>query len=57
MTDCFPVELSQKPFYQALGTPPERTKYIGYGGGHDVPKTEMIRETLAWLDKWLGAVR
>jgi serine/threonine protein kinase/predicted esterase len=50
----FPLELSQKPFFQMLGTPPDRKKYIVYEGGHDVPRPALIRETLAWLDKYLG---
>ena len=53
----FPVEISQKPFYRMLGTPAERKKYIVYEGGHDVPRTALITETLAWLDKYLGPTR
>lgn len=53
----FPVELAQKPFFQMLGTPSDRKKYIVYEGGHDVPRTALITETLAWLDKYLGPVR
>ena len=53
----FPVEISQKPFFQMLGTPAEHKKYIVYEGGHDVPRTALITETLAWLDKYLGTVR
>ncbi|MBC7673618.1 MAG: dienelactone hydrolase family protein, partial [Polaromonas sp.] len=53
----FPLELSQKPFYRTLGTAGERKKYIVYEGGHDVPRTELIKETLAWLDRWVGVVR
>jgi dienelactone hydrolase len=53
----FPVEISQKPFFRMLGTPPERKKYIVYEGGHDVPRTALITETLAWLDKYLGPAR
>jgi hypothetical protein len=53
----FPVEISQKPFFRMLGTPPEHKKYIVYEGGHDVPRTALIAETLAWLDKYLGPTR
>jgi dienelactone hydrolase len=53
----FPVELSQKPFFQMLGTPGEHKKYKVYEGGHDVPRTALITETLAWLDKYLGPAR
>jgi hypothetical protein len=27
-----------------------------YEGGHDVPRTELIKESLAWLDTYLGPV-
>ena len=53
----FPLELAQKPFFEQLGTPADRKKYIVYEGGHDVPRTALIKETLAWLDKYLGEVR
>ncbi len=52
----FPVELSQKPFFDKLGTATDHKKYLVYEGGHDVPRTELIKETLAWLDKYLGPV-
>jgi len=26
-------------------------------GGHLVPKSELIKESLAWFDKYLGAVK
>jgi dienelactone hydrolase len=53
----FPVETAQKPFFDFLGTPAEHKKWIVYEGGHDVPRTDLIRESLAWLDKYLGPVR
>ena len=53
----FPVELAQKPFFERLGTPADQKKYLVYEGGHDVPRTELIKETLAWLDRYLGPVR
>ena len=49
--------LEQKPFFERLGTPADRKKYLVYEGGHDVPRTELIKETLAWLDKYLSPVR
>jgi hypothetical protein len=30
---------------------------IVYEGGHDVPRTQLIMETLRWLDTHLGPVR
>jgi eukaryotic-like serine/threonine-protein kinase len=52
----FPVESSQKPMFRLLGTPPGEKKMLVYPSGHLVPSTEFIKETLAWLDTYLGAV-
>ena len=53
----FPVETSQKPMFQFLGTPPDHKKMIVYASGHVVPPTEFYKETLAWLDNYLGPVQ
>ncbi len=52
----FPVETAQKPFFDLLGTPPEHKRLYISEGGHDVPRTELIKETLNWLDRYLGPV-
>ena len=52
----FPVETSQKPMFELLGTPPEHKKRMTFTGGHSVPRVEMIRETLAWWNRYLGPV-
>ncbi len=43
----FPPETSQRPMFELLGTPPEHKKRLIFPGGHSVPRTEMIRESLA----------
>ncbi len=53
----FPRETAQEPFFRFLGTPPTDKRYIVYEGGHDVPRTQLIKETLAWYDHYLGPVR
>jgi predicted esterase len=53
----FPSETAQKPFYQFLGVREPDKRWILYEGGHDVPRTELIKESLAWLDKYLGPVK
>jgi len=55
--DYFPVETSQKPFFRRLGTPDEDKRYVLFAGGHMLPRTQLITESLAWLDKYLGPVR
>lgn len=53
----FPVETSQMPMYNFLGTPKEHKKIIVYDAGHLVPRTEFVKETLQWFDKYLGVVK
>ncbi len=53
----FPVETSQKPMFDFLGTPKENKKMIIYESGHLVPRTDFVKETLLWYDKYLGPVK
>jgi DNA-binding winged helix-turn-helix (wHTH) protein len=50
----FPLETAQKPFYRLLGTPQANKKMIVYSSAHLVPRVEFMKETLAWLDEYLG---
>jgi dienelactone hydrolase len=52
----FPAETSQRPLFELLGTPDEHKRRVVYPGGHSVPRPEMMRESLAWLDTYLGPV-
>ncbi|MBI3696421.1 MAG: protein kinase [Acidobacteria bacterium] len=53
----FPIETSQKPLFRLLGTPKENKRHILYESGHNIPRTELIKETLDWLDRYLGPVK
>jgi hypothetical protein len=53
----YPLETSQLPFLHLLGTPAADKKQILFDGGHFLPHTMMVAETLQWLDKYLGPVR
>jgi dienelactone hydrolase len=54
----FPVESSQLPLFRRLGTPAKDKKHVVYEAGHaNLPHAEEVRETLDWLDKYLGPVR
>jgi dienelactone hydrolase len=53
----FPAETSQKPMFELLGTPTADKKRLVFPGGHSVPRTEMIKESLGWLDRYLGPVK
>jgi class 3 adenylate cyclase/dienelactone hydrolase len=52
----FPVETSQKPMFDLLGTPAKDKKIIIYESGHLVPRTDFVREALIWFDQYLGPV-
>jgi formylglycine-generating enzyme required for sulfatase activity/dienelactone hydrolase len=52
----FPAETSQRPMFELLGTPPAEKKRLVFPGGHSVPRVEMIKESLDWLDHYLGPV-
>jgi dienelactone hydrolase len=50
----FPYETSQLPFFRLLGTPAADKKHFVYSASHDVPMQDVVRESLAWFDKYLG---
>ena len=52
----FPVELSQKPFFERLGTAPSDKTYLELAGGHSSPRNELIQAVLRGLDRYLGPV-
>jgi eukaryotic-like serine/threonine-protein kinase len=53
----FPLQSSQLPLFQLLGTTATDKKHVLYEGGHGVlPSPAAVRESLEWLDKYLGPV-
>ncbi len=53
----FPLETSIMPMYDLLGTPKEDKHIVLYDTDHFVSKKDRIKESLAWLDRYLGPVR
>ena len=53
----FPVDSTQIPFYNLLGAKKDQKKRIQYETGHNIPRNELIKEALNWLDLWLGPVQ
>lgn len=53
----FPYELSQKPFFQLLGSPAADKRHRVYEGGLFLPRVDLVAESMKWLDKYLGPVR
>ena len=50
----YPVETSQLPLFRLLGAPKEDKRHVTYDVGHNIPRNELIKETLDWLDRYLG---
>ncbi|UCD25875.1 MAG: SUMF1/EgtB/PvdO family nonheme iron enzyme [Gemmatimonadota bacterium] len=55
--NSYPYDASALPLYELLGTNPEHKMLVaGETDGHNLPRDQVIRETLAWLDRYLGPV-
>lgn len=52
----FPQETSQRPMFELIGAPLDQKKRLVFPGGHSVPRNEMIKQSLQWLDTYLGPV-
>jgi pimeloyl-ACP methyl ester carboxylesterase len=54
----FPVDKSQTPMFQMLGTPEADKRHVVLDTPHDVSqrRPELVKVVLAWLDKYLGRV-
>jgi len=53
----YPSASSQEPMFRLLGTPVEHKRRIIYEAAHDIPRHDLIRDSLDWLDRYLGPVR
>jgi dienelactone hydrolase len=53
----FPLNTAAEPMYRFLGTAPEHKRHVIVEGQHYVPRNDLIRESLAWLETYLGPVR
>ncbi|MFC2161618.1 alpha/beta hydrolase family protein [Acidobacteriota bacterium] len=52
-----PYEKAQLPMYRLLGSPDEDKNHIFYETDHGVPRNASIKETLSWLDRYLGQLK
>jgi dienelactone hydrolase/predicted Ser/Thr protein kinase len=52
----FPEAPTQRPFRQLLGTPARDKRFVLYDVGHTLPRKEVARESIDWLDRHLGPV-
>lgn len=56
----FPLEESARPMFRLLGTPEEHKDLVEFDSGHYIhpfKRNKLIKETLDWLDRYLGSVR
>ena len=51
-----PVEGCQQPFFRLLGTPSSDKRHVLLESGPGLPYTPWFKETLDWLDRYLGRV-
>jgi cephalosporin-C deacetylase-like acetyl esterase len=52
----FTLHSSIIPMFEMIGTPDEHKELKLFESDHVIPKTELVRETLDWLDRYLGPV-
>ena len=50
----FPFETTVEPAFQLIGTDQKELKV--YETDHFIPREDLVKETLAWYDKYLGPV-
>jgi eukaryotic-like serine/threonine-protein kinase len=53
----FQLGRHRQPMFRLLGTPKENKRRVIYDTGHDIPRNELIKKTLDWLDRYLGPVK
>ena len=50
----YPTVSSQEPLFRLLGTPAEHKRRVVYDGAHNIPRTDMIKEVVNWMEKYWG---
>jgi predicted esterase len=49
-----PTASSQEPLFRLLGTPAEHKRRVVYEAAHNIPRNEMIKEVVNWMEKYWG---
>ena len=52
-----PYETRVKPMFELLGTPAHKKELKLYDTDHFIPRDELIKESLIWLDRHLGRIQ
>jgi hypothetical protein len=50
----FPTASSQQPLFELLGTPAVHKRRVVYEASHNIPRNEMIKEVVNWMEKYWG---
>jgi formylglycine-generating enzyme required for sulfatase activity/dienelactone hydrolase len=53
----YPMETSQLPMFRLFGVPDAQKRRVVYDTGHNIPRPDLIREALDWLDRYVGPAR
>jgi eukaryotic-like serine/threonine-protein kinase len=53
----FPIDSAQVPMFNLLGPPEPDKRRVLYDGGHVFPFARIQKDTLDWLDRYLGVPR
>ncbi len=48
----YPTVSSQEPLFRLLGTPAEHKRRVEYDAAHNIPRTEMIKEVVSFMEKY-----
>ena len=51
----YPTATSQEPMFKLLGTPAEHKRRVVYDSSHRIPRNEMIKQAVDWMEKYWGA--
>jgi hypothetical protein len=52
----YPTETSQEPMFRGFGTPAEHKRRVVYDTSHTIPRNELIKEFVGWMEKYWGTV-
>jgi dienelactone hydrolase len=50
----YPIDTSQLPMFELFRSPDGQKRRVIYDTGHNIPRQELIKESLDWLDRYLG---
>jgi pimeloyl-ACP methyl ester carboxylesterase len=52
----FPTEQAQEPMFAMLGTPPADKRHVLFDTAHNIPRNDLVRESVDWMEKYWGPV-